>query len=121
MVCNFWRWSKIWKAPFSRQKASSGSVWALPFRWGPISGIYIPPHVQLYPRSAWAHDPRPIPLIPRRPRVQMDLKMKNQSELCRHTVPVWQMGLLETGSSVDTAWDCSMANIEYQEIDESTR
>ncbi|MQL76063.1 hypothetical protein Taro_008438 [Colocasia esculenta] len=29
MACNFWRWSKIWKAPFGRQKASSGSVWAL--------------------------------------------------------------------------------------------
>ncbi|MQM16046.1 hypothetical protein Taro_048997 [Colocasia esculenta] len=29
MACNFWRWSKIWKAPFCRQKASSGSVWAL--------------------------------------------------------------------------------------------
>ncbi|MQL74667.1 hypothetical protein Taro_007040 [Colocasia esculenta] len=25
MTCNFWRWSKIWKAPFCRQKASSGS------------------------------------------------------------------------------------------------
>ncbi|MQL70142.1 hypothetical protein Taro_002445 [Colocasia esculenta] len=25
MACSFWRWSQIWKTPFCRQKASSGS------------------------------------------------------------------------------------------------
>ncbi|MQM18869.1 hypothetical protein Taro_051867 [Colocasia esculenta] len=25
MACSFWRWRQIWKAPFGRQKASSGS------------------------------------------------------------------------------------------------
>ncbi|MQL82780.1 hypothetical protein Taro_015256 [Colocasia esculenta] len=64
MVCNFWRWSKIWKPPFSRQKGSSGSVWAL-----------------------------------------FSLGYKEHGQ-CRHTVQNCQTGLLGTGSSVDTAWDC---------------
>ncbi|MQL69427.1 hypothetical protein Taro_001720 [Colocasia esculenta] len=31
MACSFWRWSQIWKTTFFREKAYSGSVWALPF------------------------------------------------------------------------------------------
>ncbi|MQL98916.1 hypothetical protein Taro_031632 [Colocasia esculenta] len=33
MACNFWRWSKIWKAAFGCQKASSGSVDCVDTTW----------------------------------------------------------------------------------------
>ncbi|MQL93322.1 hypothetical protein Taro_025966, partial [Colocasia esculenta] len=46
MACSFWRWSQIWKAPFCRKKASSGSEWTL-FRLGYKEYGYLYPHMSI--------------------------------------------------------------------------
>ncbi|MQM09775.1 hypothetical protein Taro_042650 [Colocasia esculenta] len=114
MACNFWRWSKIWKAPFGRQKASSGSKSFFSCT-SSVGSAPLPSTASFSPKIPFDSHVLPLERMAcnfwrwsKIWKAPFGRQKASYGSDCVDTLDlIWQLSLLKSGTSVDTTIECT--------------